>query len=273
MGTRDPLYRADERAPSCPAAALALRCKGHLRRHADAPGPVPPSHNLFREGAILVNAKGERFCDELHRPQDKVGDQPEQQAFIVFDHDVATKFNAWPHFVSTAPGVGYAYLADYERSRRDICFKAQTWKDLAHAIGVQADALMRTISHHDAQAVSRGGTAFRKPPFYALGPAKSWIVFTEGGLRVDDRLQVLGPDGMPIGGLYAAGSAGQGGLLLEGHGHHLAWAFTSGHLAGRSAASDFTRPSSHKPVEPEFLQDLGGRLWSSVLSPTRRSGL
>jgi hypothetical protein len=24
--------------------------------------------------------------------------------------------------------------------------------------------------------------------------------------------------------------------LLEGHGHHLAWAFTSGRLAGRSAA-------------------------------------
>ena len=36
-------------------------------------------------------------------------------------------------------------------------------------------------------------------------------------------------------GLYAAGSTGQGGLLLKGHGHHLAWAFVSGRRAGRRA--------------------------------------
>ena len=40
----------------------------------------------------------------------------------------------------------------------------------------------------------------------------------------------------PIPGLYAAGSTGQGGLLLKGHGHHLGWAFASGRRAGRNAA-------------------------------------
>jgi hypothetical protein len=39
-----------------------------------------------------------------------------------------------------------------------------------------------------------------------------------------------------IPGLYAAGSNGQGGVLLEGHGHHLGWAFISGRIAGRNAA-------------------------------------
>ena len=77
-----------------------------------------------------------------------------------------------------------------------------------------------------------------KPPFHALGPVLSWIVFSEGGLRVDEKLRVLGRDGQPIPGLYAAGSAGQGGLLLEGHGHHLSWAFTSGRLAGENGARD-----------------------------------
>ena len=76
----------------------------------------------------------------------------------------------------------------------------------------------------------------REGPFYALGPAISWIVFSEGGLKVDEQLRVLHRDGEPIPGLYAAGSAGQGGVLLEGHGHHLSWAFTSGRLAGRNAA-------------------------------------
>ena len=36
--------------------------------------------------------------------------------------------------------------------------------------------------------------------------------------------------------LFAAGAAGQGGVILAGHGHHLGWAFTSGRRAGRFAA-------------------------------------
>ena len=76
----------------------------------------------------------------------------------------------------------------------------------------------------------------------ALGPAKSWIVIADGGLRVTNRLEVVGRDGTPIPGLFAAGSAGQGGLLLEGHGHHLGWAFTSGRIAGRHAA--FAEPGT-----------------------------
>ncbi len=94
------------------------------------------------------------------------------------------------------------------------------------------------MAAYNAQCSARGRPELRRPPFFALGPAKSWIVFTEGGLRVNERLQVLGRRGTPIGGLYAAGSAGQGGVLLEGHGHHLAWAFTSGRLAGRYAAEE-----------------------------------
>jgi succinate dehydrogenase/fumarate reductase flavoprotein subunit len=74
------------------------------------------------------------------------------------------------------------------------------------------------------------------PPFYALGPVKSYIVFTDGGLKVTERLEVARADGTVIPGLYAAGSAGQGGLLLEGHGHHLGWAFISGRIAGKNAA-------------------------------------
>lgn len=53
---------------------------------------------------------------------------------------------------------------------------------------------------------------------------------------VDSQHRVLGADGAALPGLYAAGSTGQGGLLLKGHGHHLAWAFVSGRRAGRIAA-------------------------------------
>jgi fumarate reductase flavoprotein subunit len=73
-------------------------------------------------------------------------------------------------------------------------------------------------------------------PYVALGPVRAVFVHAEGGLAVDLEHRVLGPDDTPIQGLYAAGSTGQGGLLLRGHGHHLAWAFASGRRAGRNAA-------------------------------------
>ena len=42
--------------------------------------------------------------------------------------------------------------------------------------------------------------------------------------------------------LYAAGSNGQSGLALEGHGHHLGRAFTSGRSAGRNASEGVGTP-------------------------------
>ena len=51
------------------------------------------------------------------------------------------------------------------------------------------------------------------------------------------RMEVLDERGSVIRGLYAAGSTGQGGVLLEAHGTHLCWAFTSGRIAGRNAAA------------------------------------
>jgi succinate dehydrogenase/fumarate reductase flavoprotein subunit len=78
--------------------------------------------------------------------------------------------------------------------------------------------------------------------------------YTEGGLAVNDRLQVLGENDLPIAGLYAAGSVGQGGMMLMGHGHHLGWAFTSGRLAGRNAA--FGATSEDLPGATEARQRL-----------------
>ncbi len=204
---------------------------------------LAPSHKLFDEGAILVNGNGARFCDELNRPQDAIGDQPGQTSWIVLDDAVARRFAGWPYYVSTAPGVGYAYLQDYARSRPDLYSTAPDIEGLAAKIGAPASALRDAVDRHNA-ALGPGDR--RKPlakgPFHALGPAKSWIVFSEGGLRIDETFRVLDEARHPIPGLYAAGSAGQGGVLLEGHGHHLGWAFTSGMLAGRHAAEAAMRP-------------------------------
>lgn len=192
--------------------------------------------NLYKHGAILVNALGRRFADELAAPQDHLPDQPQATAYAILDGAIAEVFSRWPNFVSTAPGVAYAYIADYRRNRRDIFHEAGTLQELARRIGVPAGDLAETAAASNAAAVSAGRPQLTRPPFIALGPIKPYVVFTDGGLRVTERLEVVRADGQPIAGLYAAGSVGQGGLLLYGHGHHLAWAFVSGRIAGRQAA-------------------------------------
>lgn len=196
---------------------------------------LSPSTRLYTEGAILVNREGRRFTDELGEPAVDVVLQTDGDAFLVFDHRLAGKFEDWPYFVSTAPGVAYAYLSDYRRSRRDIFHSAETPESLAEAAGIDLAGLAATFAELRAASDVDGPASVTKPPFYALGPARGYIPITDGGLAVNANLAVIREDGSVIEGLYAAGSAGQGGVLLEGHGHHLGWALVSGRVAARSA--------------------------------------
>ncbi len=190
-----------------------------------------PAVELFQEGGVLINKQGNRFCDELNLPGHAVAKQPDNEAFIVIDAALAKKFTSWPYFISTAPGVAYAYLDDYRRNRKDIFHRGNDIDDLAAALGVPPVNLRAALSQERDGRIQLG-----EGPYIALGPVKSYVVFTDGGLKVTEKHEVTGPDGLPIPGLYAAGSTGQGGLILEGHGHHLGWAFVSGRLAGRNAA-------------------------------------
>ncbi|MCY4087278.1 MAG: FAD-dependent oxidoreductase [Actinomycetia bacterium] len=229
-------------------ARFVAWCHGHLPQRVLRPflmsfltTALGPSPELYERGAVLINSDGDRFTDELDTPSLDVPTQPGSVAWIVFDHRVAETFSAWPHVVSTAPGIAYAYLADYRRNRPDIYHEARTTAGLAVSIGVSPRALTETLEAYAAG--ERGGRApLDQPPYYAIGPAKSYVVFTDGGLNVNERLQVLREDGSVIPRLYAAGSNGQGGVALEGHGHHLGWAFTSGRIAGRNASEQAGAP-------------------------------
>jgi len=190
-----------------------------------------PDPGLFRAGARLVNRDGERFTDELQKPALALVDQPDSMGYIVMDGAMGAQFAAWPNFVSTAPNVAYAYLPDYRRNRKDVYREAADPAALAHALGMKPSSLSASLA-----ATDDGRPALSRPPFIALGPVKSYVVLTEGGLAVNEHHQVLAHASSPIEGLFAAGSAGQGGLLLYGHGHHLGWAFVSGRRAGRHAA-------------------------------------
>ncbi len=197
-----------------------------------------PSSALYRDGAILINRSGERFTDETAAPWADMPEQAGGEAFVLMDGALAGRYGSWPNFISTAPGIAYAYLGDYRRNRRDIYHEAGSLNGLARALGMDAGVLESTVARCNRERAADERRQLGKAPFVALGPVRAFVVATDGGLAVDGRLRVLGPGDEPIAGLYAAGSTGQGGLLLEGHGHHLGWGFVSGRIAGRNAAAE-----------------------------------
>lgn len=202
------------------------------------------SPELYKQGAILINREGRRFNDELGEPTRDLAEQPDGAAFILLDGRLARQFSEPPYHLSTAPGIAYGYIPDYRRSRRDIFHEASSLRALAQRIGVDGDALEATIAGYNRNDAPVAGASERgaRPvldggPWVALGPVRHYITFSDSGVAVNERHQVLGSDDQAIDGLYAVGFIGMGGMLLEGLGHHLGWAFTSGRRAGRFAAS------------------------------------
>lgn len=186
---------------------------------------LAPEPHLLELGAALVNRSGEAFLREGEKIGHGIARQPGNAAWLFIDHERLQLFSRWPNFISTAPSVAYAYVDDYQRNRPDLCTRAADLEGLAARSGMPLERLRVTAQH----------AGFASGPYLLLGPIHAVTVLADGGLAVTPRLEVVDRAGAAIPGLFAAGSTGQGGLLLKGHGHHLAWAFVSGRIAGRSA--------------------------------------
>ena len=207
------------------------------------------SPELYRQGAILINRNGERFNDELGDPTRHLAQQPQGEAFILLDGRLGALFSAPPHHVSTAPGIAYAYVPDYRRSRKDIFHEGASLAELARKLGIDATSLQRSVDAYNDSGAQPGNVSPRgmRPKLQpgrhiALGPVRHYITFSDSGVATNERHEVLAGDGRPVSGLFAAGFIGMGGMLLEGLGHHLGWAFTSGRRAGRHAALRVVSP-------------------------------
>jgi fumarate reductase flavoprotein subunit len=203
-----------------------------------------PENALFDDGAILVNRRGERFANECLSPEREIAiaRQPEKVAYLLLDGQLVERYSQWPHFISTAPEVAYAYVADYRRMRPDVTATADSVAQLAAVRGLPAEALQAAVRQFNRFAAGEAADPFGRTqrvapltrgPWVLLGPAKAYFTTTEGGAAVNAQLQVLDSRGQPIVGLYAVGQNGLGGQVLWGHGLHIAWALTSGHLVGQ----------------------------------------
>ena len=207
-----------------PPAALRPIVKSLLVSH------MSPSNALFDAGAVLVDSSGTRFGFE-EAPAAELSRRPERRGFIILDESVAAQFEHEPNYISTAPGIAFAYFSDYAKGRPDLITRAPDVDSLARAIGAEPANLQHAV---DSSSI--------RPPLVAMGPVFSMLTVTEGALAVDTELRVLRTDGTPIDGLRAVGGVGQGGMLLKGHGHHIGWAMTSGRLAGQAITRKRSTP-------------------------------
>ncbi|WP_298889712.1 FAD-dependent oxidoreductase [uncultured Serinicoccus sp.] len=197
-----------------PASALRPVVKSLLVTH------MSPTDSLFRSGAVLVDRDGVRFGLE-EDPARELSARPGSTGYIIMDESVAKTFDREPNFISTAPGIAFAYFTDYRRGRPDLVTTSDTVEDLASRLGMGTDQLVSSVRSSGLRG-----------PFVAMGPVHSMLTVTEGAVRVDQSLEVQRPDGQPVRGLFAIGAVGQGGMLLKGHGHHIGWAMTSGRVLG-----------------------------------------
>ena len=133
-----------------------------------------------------------------------------------------------------------------------ILWEADSIEALAGKIGVDGDALAQTVASYNSYVDAGEDPEFGKAPefldskveggrYYAL-KAVSYCYTIGGGLHVDTSLRVLDAGGQPIEGLIAAGTDAESGLYspkkayVTYGGSAAGWAWTSGYLAGATAA-------------------------------------
>lgn len=195
-----------------------------------------PENALFDDGAVLLNREGKRFVDETKYPDREIAlaAQPGKIAYILLDGRLINRYSAWPHFISTAPDIAYAYVADYQRLRPDVTHCGATLDEVARQVTLDPAAVRRSVQEYNASLPERGtqNSPLEEGPWVFMGPVKAYFTTTEGGAVVNQQMQVLAEDGSVIPGLYAVGQNGLSGMILWSHGLHIAWAMTSGRLAG-----------------------------------------
>ncbi len=183
-------------------------------------------------GAILVNASGERFIDEMETRDVVSAAEIAQEggyAYLVFDQAQRDNLSAIDSYVSNG-----------------LTVQADTIEDLATQMGVDAANLQATVEAWNKAVAEQNDEAFGRTtgmdvdisvaPFYAIQIAPG-IHHTMGGVKIDTTASVISVDGEPIPGLFAAGevTGGVHGANRIG-GNAVADIIVFGRIAGQSAA-------------------------------------
>lgn len=127
-------------------------------------------------------------------------------------------------------------------------WRANSIEELAKKIGMQPEVLNQTVNKYNegvrekkdifGKKITLQTLELKEPPFWAAYAGMT-IHYTEGGLKINEKAQVLDKKGIPIKGLYAAGAV-TGGIHGKNRlgGNGLADAIVFGRTAGQNIANE-----------------------------------
>jgi fumarate reductase flavoprotein subunit len=209
---------------------------------------------------IWVNKYGRRFIDEGYILQffafgNAIARQPEGTCYTLFDSRIMQMMEEQglimqlaPHWLTLEaftplPGLSRELL----KQVNDVFKISDSWDEIAAWIGAEPCVLKATIEEYNIACDQGYDNLFckdrryllpvRKAPFYAI-KAHVRICDTMGGIKVNERMEVIDTQGKIIPGLYAAGVS-VGGWESENYnyrltGHLVSFALNSGRIAGEN---------------------------------------
>ena len=188
------------------------------------------TEGLRGDGAVLINAEGKRFIDEVGT-RDVVSAaeiaQPGSYSWLVVDQAMAD-----------ASSVIQGYI------KKGYTAEGATYEELAKAIGVDEATFAETMNNWNQCVADKadaefGRTSFANPldtaPYYAI-KVTAGVHHTMGGLTINTNTEVLDTNGNVIPGLFAAGEITGGVHGANRLGGNAVADFTVfGRIAGKAA--------------------------------------
>lgn len=185
---------------------------------------------VISSGAILVTSKGERFCDEAAsymEASQAVYATGEEVVYEIFDSHVKDSTSKVPSYIAMG-----------------VVTEADTLEELAAKIGIPAENLIASVETYNAAVRGEAADPFgrvivvdecNKAPYYSI-TVKPGTIMTPGGLKVNEKYEVVKTDGTTIPNLYAIGEM-TGGYRAFGYigGDSLAHCLVSGLTAANNA--------------------------------------
>jgi len=225
--------------------------------------PRPAIMEKSYPGSCVVNSEGKRIANESQNYMTYMKEafarhgehSPSSPLFMIFDARFRRKYIVGPLLKS---GLRPDWLLPNAYRRGGFFAKADSLRDLAEELGIDAGALSQTVARMNEYArtgrdleFGRGDTlydryygdasvhpnpclaAIDEPPFYAVRmELGDWG--TQGGLEIDAQARVLSENGEIIQGLYAVGNCAAAVLpTYPGPGSTLGPAMTFAWLAAR----------------------------------------
>ena len=222
----------------------------------------PDEHLLGAVGqpTLWVNRDGVRFCDEgiiqnMIHTGNALARQPGRYCYRIFDEEAKRQWeiSGGLNVGNYSPPALQLTKLDKEiaaaiQKKSPYVFASGSIVELADRIGVDRAVLSRTVDNYNACCDQGRDDEFgkdpvflrpvRSPRFYAIKCYPDFLC-TLGGIKIDEKMEVLDKNDNPIRGLYAAG-CDAGGLYGDSYdliasGIGSSFAFNSGRIAGENA--------------------------------------